>query len=49
MLATTAVGGHLAWLEGLNPSKNNFADRVCVEFTHSVLDHLHALASQQQQ
>ena len=38
LMATTECGGHIAWLEGWNPSGNNWADRVCVEFVSSILE-----------
>jgi predicted alpha/beta-fold hydrolase len=42
ILVTTKHGGHIAWLEGWTPTGNNWADRVSMEFVHSVLDHIQA-------
>jgi uncharacterized protein len=42
ILATTEYGGHLGWLQGLNPSAENWVDGVCVQFTRSVMDHMAA-------
>lgn len=42
ILVTTDYGGHISWLEGLNPTKFNWADNVCMEFVHSILDHCEA-------
>ncbi len=42
ILATTEYGGHMGWLQGLNPSAENWADRVCVQFAQSVIDHIAA-------
>jgi len=42
ILATTHTGGHIAWMEGMDPTGKSWADHACVEFVHSILDHLQA-------
>ncbi|KAI3629886.1 hypothetical protein MIR68_011321 [Amoeboaphelidium protococcarum] len=40
-LVTTKVGGHIAWLEN-DPSGVNWSDKMSLEFTLSILDHVYA-------